>query len=183
MGRTVKFVLIVTLVSGLTSFLLTFLTATGQRSQSDPTFIGLVFGMTAGVAFLLLSGNRRIPLADDATRRAVLAEPAAAGAARLLIVRESKVGMMVGVDVEVDGAVVTQLRSPRFAAVTVSPGRHACVAIAQGRRSAPLAIDAEAGGTVVLRISTGFGGIKLTREDDSPALRTALAKVPMVAPA
>lgn len=183
MSRSIKFVLIVTLVSGLTSFLLAALVATGERPSSNPVFLGVILGMTVGSVFLLLSGNRRVALADDATRRAVLAETVVAGTARLLIVRESKLGMMVGVDVEVDGVVLTQLKSPRFAAVAVSPGRHACVAIAQGKRSATLVIDLADGETAAARISAGLGGIKLTREADAPALRMALSKVPMVAPA
>ncbi|WP_380785027.1 hypothetical protein [Sphingomonas sp. R86521] len=184
MGRIIKFVVIVMLVSGVTSFLLTALAAGGQRHQADPSFISVVFGMTAGIVFLLFSGTRRVPLADEATRRAVLAEPtAAAGTARLLVVRESKMGMMIGVDVEVDGAVVTQLKSPRFAAITISPGRRVCVAIAQGKRTAPLVVDVADGETAVVRITAGLMGMKLAREDDTPALRATLAKVAMVAPA
>ncbi|MBB5728685.1 hypothetical protein [Sphingomonas prati] len=34
----------------------------------------------------------------------------------------------------------------------------------------------------VLRITAGLGGIRLTREDDAPALRASLARVAMVRP-
>ncbi|GGE71903.1 hypothetical protein [Sphingomonas prati] len=97
MNRTVKFVLIVVLVSGATSFLLTAITG-GAPSTTSPAFIGTIFGMSAGFGYLLFSNNRKVVLADDATRRAALAEQALApGTARLLVVRESKVGMLAGV--------------------------------------------------------------------------------------
>ncbi|MFD1950394.1 hypothetical protein ACFSGX_06400 [Sphingomonas arantia] len=182
MNRTVKFVLIVVLVSGATSFLLTAITG-GARSTTSPAFIGAIFGMSVGFVYLLFSNNRKVVLADDATRRAALAEQTLGpGTARLLVVRESSVGMLVGVDIKVDGTVLTQLKSPRFAVLPVAPGHHDCVAIAQGKRTAVLPIDAEAGTTTVLRITATLVGIKLTREDDTPALRASLARVAMVQP-
>ena len=131
MKRTAIFVLIVTVVAGAFSFVMTGLTAR-MPAPPDPTFAAVALGMAAGALFLLLSGNRRVRVADAATRAATLAESPAVGMARLLIVRQSKIGVMVGVDVEVDGAIVTQLKSPRFAVVRCrsggtrwSPGRRA----------------------------------------------------------
>ena len=180
MNRTGKFVLIVTLVSGATSFLLTALAA-GSRAHANPPFIGLVFGMVAGIAYMLLTGNRKVPVADDEARRLALAQVSAAdGIARILVVRQVMVGAMIGVDVVVDGRVLTQLTSPRFASLLLVPGPHAIVAVAQGRSTKPMAIDLAAGETAIVRISAGLAGVKLTREADSPELRAALASVPMV---
>jgi len=181
-SRTIKFVLIVSLVSGVVSFLLTALTA-GSATRTSPTFVSVVFGMVAGIAYLLLTGNRKVPVADEATRRRALVELTPTdGSARLLLVRQVSVGVMVGVDVTVDGTLATQLKSPRFAIVPITPGTHEIVAVAQGRSTKPLAIDVAAGEIAVVRLSAGLGGIKLTREADSPQLRTALEKVPMVGP-
>jgi hypothetical protein len=179
MSRTIKFVLIVTLVSGATSFLLA---ALGARSgQSSPPFIGTVFGMVAGIVYLLLTNNRKVPVADADTRRRALADIAPAdGSARVLVVRQVMVGVMIGVDVVVDGTLRTQLKSPRFAVLPLEPGRHEIVAVAQGRSTKPLALDLVAGETAVVRISAGLGGVKLTQEPDTAALRASLAKVPMV---
>ena len=180
MNRTVKFVLIVTFVSGATSFLLTALTA-GTPARDNPPFIGLAFGMVAGIANMLLTGNRKVAIADDEARRLALAEVSPAnGMARVLVVRQVRVGVMVGVDVTVDGRVLTQLKSPRFASLPLVPGPHEIGAVAQGRRTKPMVVELTAGETAIVRVSAGLGGIKLTREVDSPELRAALAKVPMV---
>lgn len=179
MSRTIKFVLIVTAVSGVTAFLLA---ALGARSgHAAPPFIGTVFGMVAGIAYLLLTGNRKVPTADAETRRRALADTAPTdGTARILVVRQVMVGVMIGVDVVVDGVVLTQLKSPRFAVLPLDPGRHEIVAVAQGRKTKPLTLDLVAGETAAVRISAGLGGVKLTRELDTAALRASLAKVPMV---
>jgi hypothetical protein len=180
MKRTIIFVAIVTLVSGLTSFVLAALAA-GSGREPNTTFVGMALGMVAGTVYMLFSQNRAVKIASDDARRAMLAAPPPGdGTTRLIVVRESAVGMMIGVDVIVDGATMTQLKSPRFAVLTLSAGRHDIVALSQGRRTDPAAIDMAAGETAVFRIKAGLGGIKLARETDSAELRRSLAKVAMV---
>lgn len=179
MSRTIKFVLIVTAVSGTTAFLLAALAA--RAGHSGPPFISTVFGMVAGITYLLLTGNRKVAIADAETRRLALADTAPTdGTARILVVRQVVVGVMTGVDVVVDGVVLTQLKSPRFAVVPLNAGRHEIVAVAQGRKTKPLTLDLRAGETAAVRISAGLSGVKLAREPDTAALRASLAKVPMV---
>jgi hypothetical protein len=178
--RTIIFVAIVTLASGLTSFVLAAMAASSGR-EANTTFVGVALGMAAGVVYMLFSGNRSVKVSSaDARHAALTASPPSDGTARLIVVRESAVGMMIGVDVLVDGATLTQLKSPRFAMLALGAGRHEIVALSQGRRTGPIAIDVAAGETAVIRIKAGLGGIKLARETDSSELRQALAKVPMV---
>jgi len=149
--------------------------------QTTPTwFIGLIFGSVAGAVYLMLSGNRSVPLADDAARTAALAGPADPAGAQLLVMRQGFVGKLAGVDVSVDGRVATQLKSPRFAALAVTPGRHELVAAVQNRRSEPLAVEVAAGETAVVRLTVGLGKLELVREPDLATARRALATVPMV---
>jgi hypothetical protein len=180
MKRTIIFVVIVTLVSSLTSFVLAALAA-GSGREPNTTFVGMALGMAAGTVYMLFSQNRAVKIASDDVRRATLAAPPPGDrTARLIVVRESAVGMMIGVDVIVDGATMTQLKSPRFAVLTLGAGHHEIVALSQGRRTDPITIDIAAGETAVFRIKAGLGGIKLALQADSAELRRSLAKVPMV---
>jgi len=179
MKRTVIFVLIVAVVAGLFSFGVTALTA-GAARHPDPTFAAAAIGMVAGIVYLRFSGNRPMPVADSAARAAALATAPPPDAARLLVVRQSMLATMIGIDVLVDDVVMTQLRSPRFAILTLSPGRHEVVAAVQGRRVKPITLDLAAGETAVVRIAAGVGQVRLRPEPDTPALRASLARTPMV---
>ncbi|HWU96378.1 MAG TPA: hypothetical protein VN029_12330, partial [Sphingomonas sp.] len=101
--------------------------------------------------------------------------------AQLIVVREGFYGKAAGVDVSVDGAVRTQLKSPRFAAIDLAPGRHEVVASLQKRISQPVAVELTPGETQVLRLKVGMGKPTLSPETDIAAIRTSLARVPMVA--
>lgn len=80
-------------------------------------------GMGAGLSYLLLGNNRKVIVATRNVRQAALdAPPPTDGTARLIVVRQSPMGMLVGVDVAVDGVTVTQLKSPRFAILSIAPG-------------------------------------------------------------
>lgn len=167
-------------VSALLTALTTAAGTAGTERATPPWFIGMIFGVVAGTVYLLLSGNRRVPLADDAERaRALLG--AEGGQAQLLVFRQGFVGKLAGVDVLVDGAVATQLKSPRFAALSVMPGRHELVATVQGKRTDPVAVEVAAGETAALRIDMAIGRAKLIRETDVSDVRRRLAGVPMVA--
>lgn len=179
MSRSIRFVLVVVLVSGVTSFLMAALST--RAGHSGPPFISTVFGMVAGAVYLLLTGSRNVPTADAETRRRALADTnPPEGTARVLVVRQVMVGVMIGVDVLIDGTVLTQLKSPRFVVLPLDPGRHEIVAVAQGRPTKPLVLELVAGETAVVRISSGLAGLKLTQEPDSAELRASLANVPMV---
>lgn len=138
--------------------------------------------MGAGLPYLLLGNNRKVIVATRNVRQAALdAPPPTDGTARLIVVRQSRMGMLVGVDVAVDGVTVTQLKSPRFAILSIAPGRREVVAMAQGKSSRPQVIDVSAGDAAALRVATGFGGVKITPKADGPQLRSTPATVPMVA--
>lgn len=183
LSKQLTFGAIVGGVSFVTSALLAMLAAAaggGAAQQSTPPwFIGLIFGVVAGTVYLLLSGNRKLPLADDAARARALAGPEG-GQAQLLVVREGFVGKLAGVDVLVDGVAATQLKSPRFAALALAPGRHEVVATVQGKSTEAVPLDLSAGETAVLRIDMAIGRAKLTRESDVAAVRRRLSGIPMV---
>lgn len=163
------------------AFLLAAITGGAPQSDKAPTwFIGMVGGVSAGVFYLLLSNNRKMPLADDAERARALLGPGDGGA-QLLVVREGFYGKASGIDVSIDGTVRTQLKSPRFAAIDLAPGRHEVQAELQRRRSVPLVVELAAGETRVVRLKLGMGKPGLSEDADVAAARAALADVPMVA--
>ncbi len=179
--KQLTFAAIVAVVAFVTSFLLAAITAGAPNPPTtSPTFIGLIFGVVAGSVYMGLSSNRKVAMADDAARARAL-QGATEGRAQLLVVREGFYGKAAGVDVSVDGTVRTQLKSPRFAALDLAPGRHEVAAAVQGRKAAPVAIDIAAGETQILRLKVGMGKPTLAPETDIAAVRTSLARVPMVA--
>jgi len=179
--KQLTFVAIVAVVAFLTSFLLALVTAGAPNPPAtSPAFIGLIFGVVAGSIYLALSTNRKVKIADAATRaRALQGAPADSG--QLIVLREGFYGKAAGVDVSVDGAVRTQLKSPRFAALDLAPGRHEIAAVVQGRKALPVTVELAPGETQVLRLKVGMGKPTLTPEADVAAIRTSLARVPMVA--
>ncbi|MBB5712285.1 hypothetical protein [Sphingomonas xinjiangensis] len=142
-------------------------------------FIGLSFGVVVSVIYMALAGNRRVPIADAATREAAL-RPLSDGTGRLIVYRHGFIGKAAGVDVSVDGAVRTQLKSPRFAALSLTPGRHVIETEVQNRRSDPMEIAIGANETVVVQVIVTFGKTKLVQQQDFDGMRASLSKTPMV---
>jgi hypothetical protein len=181
-SKQITFGLIVAGVAAVTSFLLAFMVAASSRGADQPApspLIGLCLGVVAGAMYLGLSGNRRVTFADDAARRAALA-PVGDGTARLLVYRQGFIGKLAGVDVHVDGEVRTQLKSPRFAALEVSPGPHTLVSEVHNKRSRPLALTVSANEIAAVQIVVSlFGKTRLMRQDVE-AVRPKLAQMPMV---
>lgn len=57
MKRTIIFVAIVTLVSGLTSFVFAALAASSGR-EPNTTFVGMALGMVAGTVYMLFNSRQ-----------------------------------------------------------------------------------------------------------------------------
>lgn len=188
----------VALLAGLVVFALV---AWGERAvmdaigdKSDP---GTVFWFVPGMlglltAYLLanLAGNRRVGVASADARTAALAFTAPPGKARLYVYREGFIGMAAGLNITLDGAPLSQLKSPRFLSVEVDAGRHLIGAAFGGlaaaqNNPAELLVDAQPGEVVAVRAGLSMGAIKNTvtlqqvAVDD--ALRRRLSRMKMVA--
>lgn len=74
-----------------------------------------------------LQTNRKIADATPEARTAALGFTAEPGKAALYILRNQFVGRAVGINIEVDGKQVTQLKSPRFMRLSLNPGPHRIV--------------------------------------------------------
>lgn len=88
----------------------------------------IVLGVVGVIVYRNLQTNRKIADATPAERSAALAFTPEPGKAALYILRNQFVGRAVGVNIEVDGKQITQLKSPRFMRLTLNPGPHRIVA-------------------------------------------------------
>ena len=182
LSKQIMFGVIVGGVAMATSFLLALFAsaAAGRSGQPLPSpIIGLSFGVVAGMIYLGLSGTRRVALAGRDAREAALA-PVVDGSARLIVFRRGFVGKLAGVDVYVDGEERTQLKSPRFAALTVTPGVHALETRMHNKPSAALTVDAIANTTAIIEVEVGMKQATPVRRVDDAGLRAVLAGTPMV---
>ena len=182
LSKQLIFVAIVFGVAMLTSFVLAFIAsaAAGRSGQPLPSpIIGLSLGVVAGAVYLGLAGNKRVALASGDARQAALA-PVGDGSARVIVFRRGFVGKLAGVDVYLDGAARTQLKSPRFAALTVSPGVHTLETRMQNKPSKALAVEAFANATVIVEIEVGMKQATPVQRTDDAGLRAVLASTPMV---
>lgn len=185
LSKQITFGVIVGGVAFATSFLLALLASaasakSGMAQPGPSPLIGLSFGVVAGVIYLALSNNRSVAIADGGARAAAL-RPVGDGMGQLLVFRQGFVGKLAGVDIYVDGAVRTQLKSPRFAALTVAPGAHTVQSEVQNKKSDVIEVVVGANETVAVEIAVSLGKSRLVRRDDVAAVRAALANVPMVA--
>ena len=93
------------------------------------TLLSLVALVVVGVIiYRNLQTNRKIADATPAERSAALAFTPEPGKAALYILRNQFVGRAVGINIEVDGKQITQLKSPRFMRLTLNPGPHRILA-------------------------------------------------------
>ena len=157
-------------------------------------WIATFFAISAGVttAYLLsnLAGNRKVAAASDAAKAEALKLQPPAGQSLLVVWREGFVAKLAGLNLAVDGRAFTQLTSPKFAAIAVSPGRHTLSGAFGGfagaqSKAAAFDFDAAEGAVTAVRINAQMGmvqgAVKFTPEPDLTAVRVKLASMPMAA--
>lgn len=122
MGKYAKPIIIGFIVAFVVSAGLTLVAMAGGASPGmTPALVGMIFGAFTAYLLANLAGNRKQKAADPAAKSAALALRPEEGQALLIVYREGFVGKAAGLDVEVDGRTVVQLKSPRFAAVPLAP--------------------------------------------------------------
>lgn len=136
-----------------------------------------------------LMSNRKVADAAPEARTAALTFTPDAGHAALYIFRDQFLGKAVGVNVEIDGKPVAQLKSPRFTRILVAPGAHRVSGYtgpAGGRKpGGELDLNVSAGEIVAITcaVEPGMvGTISKFARVDLAAIRDKLAKTRMVQP-
>ena len=165
-------------VAALISFLLVFAAQAAGAKPDWTTYLpGFVFGVIAAYAANNLTGNRRVRDADAATRAAALSFTPDAAHARLYLVRTGLVGLAAGMNVDLDGRDITQLKSPRFASLPIAPGAHVVRAgfgggLSWQTNAAELAFDAHAGELIALHLKLHMGALKNSARIERVAIAT-----------
>lgn len=156
-----------------------------------PWILGGLLGAFTALIGGNLAGNRKVAIASGETRDTTLSFQPQPGHALLVIYREGFVGMAAGMNVNLDGRPVAQLKSPRFTALNLTPGDHTVtfgfggLAGAQNHQ-AEVVVPAVDGQVIALKATMAMGALKNTIavewvEAYPSELREKLAKMKMVA--
>lgn len=113
--------LVAVLVSGGLAF---FFSSAGADAGYLPMMVGAFLGVFTAYIMANLAGTKLGKAATPEQKQAVLDFRPEAGRALLIVYREGFVGKAAGMDLSVDDQFVAQLKSPRFTAISVSPGGH-----------------------------------------------------------
>jgi hypothetical protein len=114
--------LVAVLVSGGLAF---FFSSAGADAGYLPTMVGALLGIFTAYIMANLAGTKLGKAATPEQKQAVLNfRPQFHDQALLIVYREGFVGKAAGMDLSVDDRFVAQLKSPRFTAISVSPGGH-----------------------------------------------------------
>ena len=189
MSKTVQILLVAFVTALVLGFAIAFITSlNGEPNLYEAVVAGGFGGGAAAFVFGNLSGNRRVANASDADKRAALGEPPPPGKAVLFVYRQGYVGKLVGMNIELDGTAVAQIKSPRFIRLVVAAGVHTVTAYFggfAGPQSTPgaVAIDAAPDSVLALRIKPKMGlvqgGLSLELQSDLTAVKRTLAGMPM----
>jgi hypothetical protein len=153
-----------------------------------------IYGAFIGafVAYILsnLAGNKKVAAGSDAERQQALSMRAPQGKALLIPYRQGFVAKLAGLNLALDGAEFAQLTSPKFTAITLSPGRHTLsggfggLAGAQSK-GVNYEFEAPDGAVLVVRIDSRMGMVQgavvFTLETDLAAAKAKLDRMPMAA--
>ena len=113
--------LVAVLVSGGLAF---FFSSAGADAGYLPMMVGAFLGVFTAYIMANLAGTKLGKAATPEQKQAVLESRPEPGQALLIVYREGFVGKAAGMDLSVDDRFVAQLKSPRFTAISVSPGGH-----------------------------------------------------------
>jgi hypothetical protein len=175
-------------VAGGLSFLLVSL---GQPPGRSPIVVGVSLGAITALIIASLGANRHTAAASADDRRAALERTPPAGKALVFLVRRGYLAKLVGMNFEVDGIAIAQLKSPQFTCVAVSAGPHNVTASFGGfaqSQSKPggFALAAAPGAITIIEARMGFGlvqgAIVLTQQTDVAGAKARLASKPLVTP-
>jgi hypothetical protein len=188
-SKTVQILLVAFVTALVVGFAIAFITSlSGETNLYEAVVVGGLGGGAAAYIFGNLSGNRRVANASGADKRTALSEPPLPGKAVLFVYRQGFVGKLLGMNIELDGSPVAQIKSPRFIRLVVAPGVHTVTAYFggfAGPQSTPAAIAVEVapGGMLALRIKPKLGlvqgGLSLELQGDLAAVKRTLAGMPM----
>ena len=165
--------------------------AAGQPPSLSTWMPPVIFGTIVAYVMANLVGTKLAKAATTADKAAALALRPEPGQALLIVLREGFVGKAAGLNVAVDDRVFAQLKSPRFTALSITPGPHKLSAgfgglAAAQSKAATEAFTAAPGEVVAFRILLSMGmtqnTVKMERVTAPESLVPKLKAMPMIAP-
>lgn len=150
----------------------------------------LAFGYITYKFLGFFSGNREVTNATDVERQAALADPPPAGHGLVYVYRDAFTGRAVGFDILIDSLLLAQLKSPRFARLTVPAGNHLLTARrpkfgTPERIAGHFPFSLGAGESAIFRVedaSLGGNSLFLSRAVDAAPLLARFRTMKMVLP-
>jgi len=161
-----------------------------MRSNGGESIAGNTYMLVLLVTVALVTGvlakdrNREVGSADAGTRSQALGFLPKPGMAQVILFRDDKMAAQIGADVIVDDRLHTQLSSPHFTLVDLSPGSHRITVDFQGRR-AEHALAAREGEVLALHVKMRMSltATNPSLEPMAPAdARQRIGKAPMALP-
>lgn len=190
MSKGIVAVLAGIVVAFAINFGISFLLAVnGAEPLGSSWVVSGMIGCAVAAVIANVAGRRKVTMADAGTRAAALSMTPPAGQGMVVVYREGFMGKRNGVDVALDGQVLTQLLSPQFTAINMPPGRHNLNAtlagdMNAGARQGDAAFDIAAGQAIVFRIGLKMGlatgHVELTRIDDLSPVMSKVGRMKMV---
>lgn len=185
MNRQLKWVIwiVVVIVAALFGMSLSTYVASTASSSGQLLFILVSLGVVVGIFYWLLSGNKRIRLADGGASAAALTMKPGEGKAAIYILRKGFVGMLQGINFEIEGAASGQAKGNQFLHAELAPGTYRVMAKSKGN-DGETEVSLAAGEVAVLRVVLEPGLVKgkivFDREANLVTAHAELASVKMV---
>jgi hypothetical protein len=185
MNRQLKWIaLIVAMVfAGIFGMSLSVYVSENASGGGAALFTLAMVAMVVGIFYWLLSGNKKVSMADPAATAAALAMQPSEGKAAIYIMRKGFVGMLQGFDFEIEGVARGQAKGNQFLCAEVAPGSYRISAKAKGN-GGETQVTLAAGEVAVLRVilEPGLikGAIMFERITDLVSARNELAAIKLV---
>lgn len=185
MNRQLKWVgfAVIVVVAAIFGMALSSFVSANASAGGAALFTLAMFAMVVGIIWWLLSGNRKIAMADASATTAALAMQPAEGKAAIYILRKGFVGMLQGFNFEIEGFARGQAKGNQFLHAELPPGTYRITARAKGN-AGETQVSLTAGEVAVLRVilEPGLvkGAIMFDRVANPASARADLAGIKMV---
>jgi hypothetical protein len=184
MNRTVKWLIfgVLVIVAAFFGMALSGFVMRNASAGESLLFTLAMFALVVGILVWLLSGNRKVAVADAGTTAAALAMQPAEGKAALYLMRKGFVGMLQGFDFTIEGVMSGQAKGNQFLHAELPPGTYRITARGKGN-AGETQISLSAGEVAVFRIILEPGLVKgaiMFDPVEPAAARADLAQIKLV---
>lgn len=174
---------VIVVVAAFFGMALSSFVSANASSGAAALFTLAMFAMVVGIIWWLLSGNKKVSMADAAATSTALAMQPSDGKAAIYIMRKGFVGMLQGFNFEIEGVARGQAKGNQFLHAEVAPGTYRITARAKGN-GGETQITLAKGDVAVLRVNLEPGLVKgaimFDRIANPASARADLASIKMV---